>query len=75
MPSTTFVVAVGAVAWVASILLIRHGVRPLLHIADEKTGHYVANLVTGAGIAAWIGLLVVSAMILSILLGVWSAML
>ncbi len=75
VPSTTFVVAVGAVAWVASILLIRHGVRPLLHIADEKTGHYVANLVTGAGIAAWIGLLVVSAMILSILLGVWSAML
>ncbi len=75
VPSTTFVVAVGAAAWVASILLIRHGVRPLLHIADEKTGHYVANLVTGAGIAAWIGLLVVSAMILSILLGVWSAML
>ena len=75
VPSLTFVVAVGAAAWVASILLIRHGVRPLLHISDEKTAHYVANVVTGAGILAWIGLLVVSAMILSILLGFWSAML
>ena len=75
VPSIPFVVAVGAAAWVASILLIRHGVRPLLHIADEKTAHYVANVVTGAGIAAWIGLLVVSAMVLSILLGVWTAML
>ena len=75
VPSLTFVVAIGAVAWVASILLIRHGVRPLLHIADEKTAHYVANVVTGAGIVAWIALLVVSAMVLSILLGVWTAML
>lgn len=75
VPSLGFVLAVGAVAWVASILLIRHGVRPLLHIGDEKTAHHVANVVTGAGIVAWIGLLVVSAMILSILLGVWSAML
>ncbi|MBL8416996.1 MAG: DUF1282 family protein [Dechloromonas sp.] len=75
VPSLPFVVAIGAVAWVASILLIRHGVRPLLHIADEKTAHYVANVVTGAGIAAWIALLVVSAMVLSILLGVWTAML
>ena len=49
--------------------------RPLPHISDEKTAHYVANVVTGAGILAWIGLLVVSAMILSILLGVWSEML
>ena len=73
VPSLAFVVAVGAAAWVASILLIRHGVRPLLHISDEKTAHYVANVVTGAGILAWIGLLVVSAMVLSILLGAWPA--
>ena len=74
VPSLAFVVAVGAAAWMASILLIRHGVRPLLHISDEKTAHYVANVVTGAGILAWIGLLVGSAMILSILPGGWSAM-
>ena len=52
VPSIPFVVAIGAAAWGASILLIRHGVRPLLHIADEKTAHYVANVVTAAGIAA-----------------------
>ena len=59
----------------ASILLIRHGVRPLLHIGDEKTAHYVANMVTGVGIVAWVALLMVSAMVLSVLLGVWTAML
>ena len=47
----------------------------MLHIGDEKTVHYVANVVTGAGILARVGLLVVSAMVLSILLGFWSAML
>ncbi len=75
VPSLPFVLAVGAAAWVASILLIRHGVRPLLHIGDEKTAHYVANMVTGVGIVAWVALLMVSAMILSVLLGVWTAML
>lgn len=68
VPNLAFVLAVGAAAWVASILLIRHGVPPLLHIDDEKTAHYVANMVTAAGIIAWIGLLVVSATILSLLL-------
>lgn len=71
VPSRTFVVAVVVLAWVASIALIRHGVRPLLHIRDEKTAHYVANMVTLGGISAWIGLLVVSAVILSLLLGSW----
>ena len=71
VPSLGFTLAVGALAWVASLALIRHGVRPLLHISDEKTAHYVANVVTLSGIAAWIGLLVVAAMVLSILLGSW----
>lgn len=71
VPSRGFVLAVGALAWIASVALIRHGVRPLLHIDDEKTGHYVADIVTMSGVAAWIGLMVASAMILSLLLGVW----
>lgn len=71
VPSRGFVLAVGIVAWVAALALIRHGVRPLLHINDEKTARYVANMVTMSGIAAWIGLLVSSAMILSLLLGSW----
>lgn len=68
VPSTWFTVAVVALAWVGSFALIRHGVRPLLHINDEKTAHYVANMVTMAGVAAWVVLLVLSAIILSMLL-------
>ena len=74
VPSLMFVLAVGAAAWVAAILLIWHGVGTLLHIGDKNTARYVANMAIGAGILAWIGLLVVSAMTLSMLLGVWSTM-
>jgi hypothetical protein len=75
VPNLPFVLAVGAAAWVASILLIRHGTPALLHIKDKPTANYIADMVTAIGIAAWVGLLVVSAVILSMLLGVWSQML
>lgn len=71
VPSQGFVIAVGIVAWVAALALIRHGARPLLHVDDEKTARYIANMVSMAGIAAGIGLLLVSGMILSMLLGSW----
>jgi hypothetical protein len=71
VPNQGFVIAVGIVAWVAALALIRHGVRPLLHVDDEKTARYIANMVSMAGIAAGIGLLLVSGMILSMLLGSW----
>jgi hypothetical protein len=60
------------VAWLASVALIRHGVRPLLHIGDEKTARYVANMVTMAGVAAWVGLLLATEIVLSILLSWWA---
>lgn len=69
VPSLDFNLVIAALAIIASIALIRHGVRPLLHIADVKVAHYVANVVTISGIAAWIVLLVIGAMILSLLLG------
>lgn len=72
VPSFVFAVAMVALAWLASVALIRHGVRPLLHIGDENTAHYVANMVTMAGVAAWIGLLVATEIVLSILLSWWS---
>lgn len=71
VPSQGFVIAVGVAAWVAALALIRHGVRPLLHVEDEKKARYIANVVSMSGIAAGIGLLAVSAMILSMLLGAW----
>lgn len=66
VPAAWFSVIVVAAAWVASLALIRHGVRPLLKIDDVKKAHYIANVVTFAGIAAWIGLMVISAAILNI---------
>ncbi|MFC5301014.1 YIP1 family protein [Azospira restricta] len=72
VPSTGFVLAVGALAWVASIALLRHGVRPLLHVHDEKIAHYIANVVTLGGLAAWVALLVVAGLIFSVLMIWWN---
>jgi hypothetical protein len=68
VPSFGFNLVVAVLALVASISLIRHGVRPLLHIRDEKTAHYVADMVTMAGVAVWIALLLVSGFVLSLFL-------
>jgi len=72
VPSTGFVLAAVLVAWAASIALLRHGVRPLLHIRDGKTAHYVADVVTLAGVAAWIGLIVVGGLFSSVVLSWWN---
>jgi hypothetical protein len=70
VPSTAFNVVIALLAFAASAALIRHGVRPILHIADEKTAHYVADAVTLAGFAAWIGLMIVAAAVMSLLFGI-----
>jgi hypothetical protein len=57
---------------VAAVALIRHGVRPLLKVDDIRKSHYIANMVTMAGVAAWSGLMIISAAILSMLLVAWS---
>lgn len=72
VPSLAFNVIVVVAAWAAAVALIRHGVRPLLQIADARKAHYVANMVTMAGVVAWIGLMIISAGLLSMLLGWWS---
>jgi Yip1-like protein len=62
-------VAVVAVAWIGSVALIRHGVRPLLGVGDVDEAHAMANRVTMAGVAAWIALMVVLALLMSVFLG------
>lgn len=69
VPSRAFCATVAAVALVGSIALIRHGVRPLLHVADEKTARYVANVVVLVGVAAWLAMMSVAEGVLSLLLG------
>ncbi|MBS1190323.1 MAG: hypothetical protein H6R10_2115 [Rhodocyclaceae bacterium] len=60
-----------AVAWVGSVALIRHGVRPLLGIEDSRKASYVANLITLSGVIAWFSLLIVAAGVLSFFLVWW----
>jgi hypothetical protein len=69
VPSLGFNMMVLAAALIAALALIRHGVRPLLHIDDDRTAHYVADMVSMAGMVAWIGLLLMSGLVLSILFG------
>jgi len=72
VPNALFVMTTVLLAWAASIALLRHGVRPPLHVRDTKTAHYVADVVTLAGVAAWIGLLVIGGLLSSIVLNWWS---
>lgn len=72
VPSLAVNIIVVAAAWAASVALIRHGVRPLLKVEDARKTHYIANLVTMAGVVAWVGLMVISAAILSVFFGTWS---
>jgi hypothetical protein len=69
VPNVWFNVAVVLVAWVGSVALIRHGVRPLFRVEDEITAHRLANAVTVAGVGVWIGLMVVLTMSLGMLMG------
>ena len=72
VPSLGFNIAVVALAWLGSAALIRHGVRPLLRVDDAQKARYIANMVTMAGVAAWFGLMIISAAVLSIVLGWWA---
>lgn len=74
VPNLAFNVAVAFLAFVAAAALIRHGMRPILHIRDEQLAHFVANTVTLMGFLAWIGLMIISAMLMSLLFGVGSAL-
>lgn len=74
VPSVGLNLLVLAIACIASIVLIRHGVRPLLHVADEKTAHYIADMATMTAVAVWIGFLMVSGLVLSALLVRWQVL-
>ena len=69
IPSLLANVVVVALAWVGSVALIRHGVRPLLGVGDSDEAHAMANRVTMAGVAAWIALMVVMSLLMSVFLG------
>lgn len=69
VPSLTVNLLIVAAAWLASAALIRHGVRPMLKVNDARKAHYIANLVTAAGVMAWLALMIIATALLSVLLG------
>lgn len=69
VPSLAVNVFVVAAAWIGSVALIRHGVRPLMRLQDEMAAHKMANMVTFIGIVAWVALMVMLAFLLSVVLG------
>lgn len=71
IPSLGVNLLILAIAWVGSVALIRHGVRPLLGVEDEHKAHYIANLITLSGVLAWLSLLIVAAGLLSFFLVWW----
>ncbi|HJW23403.1 MAG TPA: YIP1 family protein [Rhodocyclaceae bacterium] len=71
IPSLGANMVILVLAWIGSVALIRHGVRPLLGIEDDKKARYVANMITLSGVIAWFSLLIVAAGILSFLLVWW----
>jgi hypothetical protein len=61
--------SVVVVAWLASAALIFHGVCPLFGITDHGKGRLMGAFVLALGVVAWLALLVVLALILSIIIG------
>lgn len=68
VPSFSFMVAIGLVAWCLSAALIVHGVEPLFRLENHSRSRLMAGFILSAGVMAWIGLLVVMAMLMSILM-------
>ncbi len=69
VPNVWFDALTVIAAWSCSAALIRNGVRPLFRVADEHKALQLANAVTAAGVAVWIGMLLLFMMMLGILFG------
>jgi hypothetical protein len=69
IPNVGVNVAVLVLAWIGTVALIRHGIRPIMKLEDEAKAHRMANAVIVAGIFAWVVLMLLFALMLSVVLG------
>ena len=58
-----------AIAWIGSAALIYHGVAPLFRLEDHSKARLMGSFILMAGVIAWVALLVVLTLMLSILIG------
>ena len=66
VPSFGFMLTVGAIAWCLSAALVLHGVEPLFQLGNHSRSRLMAGFIVTEGVMAWIGLMVVMAMLMSI---------
>lgn len=69
VPSAVFVIVIMAAAWIACAALIYHGTPPLFNLQDHRKSRLMSHFVIGAGVMAWVALMVVLAMVLSAIVG------
>lgn len=69
IPSAGFIALVFAAAWVGSAALIYHGAPPLFGLENQSKARLMSNFVIAGGVMAWVGMMVVLAMVLSIIVG------
>jgi hypothetical protein len=69
VPSLPVIAVALAIAWVCCAALVRHGVPRLFHMADAARARILARHVLAAGVLAWIALMVLQALLLSMLMG------
>lgn len=69
IPSVWVGVLALAAAWVGSVALIRRGVGPLLDVKDQARSRLLASFITTTGVMAWVALIVVLTIILSVIMG------
>lgn len=69
VPSLPVNVIVVAIAWIGSAALIRHGVRPVIGLHDAANARSMAFTVTLIGVGAWIALMIILGLLISLVLG------
>ena len=69
IPNLSVNALIVGIAWIGSAALIRHGVGPLFQVHDDAKAHRMANLIIVMGVCAWIALMVVLELMLSLVVG------
>jgi hypothetical protein len=69
IPNVWFSAAIVGIAWLGTAALIRHGVAPLFQLHDQTRSRRMANAIIIMGASAWIGLIVVLELLLSLVIG------
>ena len=69
VPSVWAGTLVVAIAWMGTVALIRNGIRPLIGLEDKLVAGWMVTIVTVIGVAAWLALMIILVLVLSVVIG------